>query len=42
MNPISDSAATADEALQRLKTGNERFIAGTARFPTVREKSSPT
>jgi carbonic anhydrase len=42
MNPISDSAATADEALQRLKTGNERFIAGTARFPTVQEKSSPT
>ena len=28
MNPISDSAPTADEALQRLKAGNERFIAG--------------
>jgi hypothetical protein len=26
MNPISDSAPTADEALQRLKAGNERFI----------------
>ena len=38
MNPIFDSAPTADEALQRLKAGDERFIAGTARFPTVRKK----
>jgi hypothetical protein len=38
MNPIFNSAPTADEALQRLKAGNERFIAGTARFPTVKKK----
>ena len=29
---------TADEALARLKTGNERFVRGRARFPTVRKK----
>ena len=40
MNPISDSAPTADEALQRLKASNERFIAGTARFPTGKRKST--
>jgi hypothetical protein len=27
MNPISDSPPTADEALQPLKAGDERFIA---------------
>ena len=44
MNPISDSAPTADEALQRLKAGNERLIAesgskvihGTATDPAPR------
>jgi carbonic anhydrase len=29
---------SADEALRRLKAGNERFIAGTARFPTVQKE----
>jgi hypothetical protein len=37
MNPVSNSAPTADEALQRLKAGNERFIAGTARFPVQKK-----
>lgn len=27
---------TADEGLQRLKEGNERFLSGRARFPTIR------
>jgi len=26
---------TADEALARLKEGNERFVSGHAKFPTV-------
>ena len=29
---------TADEALQRLKEGNARFLAGQARFPTVQKQ----
>ena len=29
---------TADEALARLKEGNERFVAGRARFPTVQKE----
>jgi carbonic anhydrase len=29
---------TADQALARLKTGNERFVAGEARFPTVQKE----
>ena len=32
------SAPTADEALQRLKAGNERFIAGNACFPTLQQE----
>src|SRR6476469_6501862 len=38
---MSSNAAptiSADEALQRLKAGNERFLAGTARFPTVQKE----
>jgi carbonic anhydrase len=31
-------AWTADEALARLIAGNERFVAGEARFPTVRKE----
>jgi carbonic anhydrase len=31
-------ACTADEALARLKSGNARFVAGTARFPTVQKE----
>ena len=30
---------TAEEALQRLKDGNERFLRGEARFPTVRKET---
>lgn len=29
---------TADEAFERLRAGNERFVAGTARFPTVQKE----
>ena len=29
---------TADEALARLKAGNERFVRGKARFPTVKKE----
>ena len=29
---------TADEALQRLKAGNDRFVGGIARFPTVQKE----
>ena len=29
---------TAQEALDRLKRGNERFVGGTARFPTVQKE----
>ena len=29
---------TAQEALERLKQGNERFVGGTARFPTVQKE----
>jgi len=29
---------TAEEALARLKAGNERFVAGQARFPTVQKE----
>jgi len=32
------SACTADEALARLKAGNERFVRGQARFPTVQKE----
>jgi carbonic anhydrase len=31
-------AYTADEALARLQQGNARFVAGTARFPTVQKE----
>ncbi|MGZ5021149.1 MAG: carbonic anhydrase [Chthoniobacterales bacterium] len=38
MSPTPDSTLTTDDALQRLKAGNERFVAGTARFPTVQKE----
>jgi len=38
MSTIPDSGLKADDALQRLKAGNARFIAGTARFPTVQKE----
>ena len=31
-------AYTAEEALERLKQGNERFVSGRARFPTVQKE----
>src|SRR6476660_10639011 len=38
MSSNPELAISADEALQRLKRGNERFLAGTARFPTVQKE----
>ena len=38
MSSNPELAVSADEALQRLKRGNERFLAGTARFPTVQKE----
>src|SRR6187455_132692 len=38
MSSSPESTVSADEALQRLKAGNERFLAGTARFPTVQKE----
>jgi carbonic anhydrase len=35
--PAAD-AVTADEALARLQAGNERFVRGEARFPTVQKE----
>jgi carbonic anhydrase len=34
----ADRLWTADEALERLRAGNERFVAGKARFPTVQQE----
>ena len=36
MHPLP--AYTADEALARLSAGNQRFVGGTARFPTVQKE----
>jgi carbonic anhydrase len=38
MSTISDSGPKADDALERLKAGNARFVAGTARFPTMQKE----
>jgi len=38
MSTILESGPTADDALQRLKAGNARFVAGTARFPTMQKE----
>ncbi|HET9742303.1 MAG TPA: carbonic anhydrase [Terriglobales bacterium] len=38
MSVIPDSGRSAEDALQRLKAGNARFVAGTARFPTVQKE----
>src|SRR4029079_16060924 len=37
-HPSVALAYTADEALDRLKEGNARFVAGRARFPTVQKE----
>jgi len=38
MSTIPDSGRNAEDALQRLKTGNARFVASTARFPTMQKE----
>ncbi len=38
MSANAEPTLSADEALLRLKAGNERFLAGTARFPTVQKE----
>jgi carbonic anhydrase len=35
---IPGSGRSAEDALQRLKAGNARFVAGTARFPTMQKE----
>ncbi len=41
MSPIPDSSLKADEALQRLKAGNARFVAGTVKFPKGKRRFWP-
>jgi len=38
MSTIPDSGRESDRALQRLKAGNARFVAGTARFSTLQKE----
>ena len=38
MSSNAAPALSADEALERLKAGNQRFVAGTARFPTLHKE----
>lgn len=38
MSDHDQTSCTADEALNRLKEGNARFVAGSARFPTVQKE----
>ena len=38
MSSSAEPIVSADEALLRLKGGNERFVSGTARFPTVQKE----
>jgi carbonic anhydrase len=38
MSSNAEFTLSADEALLRLKAGNARFVAGTARFPTVQKE----
>lgn len=38
MHPTTSPAFSADEALERMKAGNERFLAGTAKFPTMQKE----
>lgn len=38
MSTIPDCGPKAEDALQRLKAGNARFVAGTARFPTLQKE----
>ena len=38
MSSNAEPTLSADEALLRLKAGNERFVAGTAKFPTMQKE----
>src|SRR6476661_5656243 len=38
MDSTSVSTPTGDEALERLRQGNERFLAGAAKFPTMQKE----
>ena len=38
MSSSAEATVSADEALLRLKGGNERFVSGTARFPTMQNR----
>lgn len=38
MNPLPSPELTADDALQRLKAGNERFVAGAVQFPRAQKE----
>ncbi len=38
MDPGTPSPPTAAEALERLRAGNARFVAGEARFPTIQKE----
>jgi len=38
MTDLDSRAPTADEVLARLRAGNERFLRGEARFPTVQKE----
>ena len=38
MSSSAEPIVSADEALLRLKGGNERFVSGTARFPTMQNQ----
>ena len=38
MSTTPDSGRNPDDALQRLKAGNARFVAGMARFPTMHKE----
>ena len=38
MSHVTEFSPSADDALARLKAGNERFVAGTATFPTVQKE----
>ena len=38
MSSSAEPTVSADEALLRLKGGNERFVSGTARFPTIQNQ----
>ena len=38
MDSTSVSTPTGDEALERLRQGNERFLAGAAKFPTLQKE----